>query len=166
MSASRTVRTFRRGRIGRGILVAVLGTGAILAGAASSAEASVVCTGDTCVVVPDVVPTPLGPATISVTAGNIVTVHLAPVTPGVLVLGVPVALPPGPPNLPGYTRTTFASTGGVVFIDTIQIPPGPPGRVALPGIAVVSIHPPNPCRAVTTGTTVVFTPLIPPGPPA
>ena len=35
----------------------------------------------------------------------------------------------------------------------------------LPDLAIVSIHPPNPCRVKTTGTTVVFTPIIPPGPP-
>jgi hypothetical protein len=37
---------------------------------------------------------------------------------------------------------------------------------ALPDLAIVSIHPPSPCRVSISGTTVVFTPIIPPGPPA
>jgi hypothetical protein len=95
----------------------------------------------------------------------VVTVHLDPIAPNTLVFGIPFAYPPGPPSLPGYTRTTISTTGGLVNIDTIQIPPGPPGRYAVPNLAVISIHPPSHCRARTTGTTVVFTPIIPPGPP-
>jgi hypothetical protein len=33
-------------------------------------------------------------------------------------------------------------------------------------LAIVSIHPPSPCRVRTSGTTVTFTPIIPPRPPA
>ncbi len=51
-------------------------------------------------------------------------------------------------------------------IDTFLIPPGPLGLFARPNLAIISIHPPGPCRVATSGTTVVFTPIIPPGPPA
>jgi hypothetical protein len=42
------------------------------------------------------------------------------------------------------------TTGGTVFIDTVRR-----GPVHL---AIISIHPPSPCRAITRGNTVVFTP--------
>ena len=39
--------------------------------------------------------------------------------------------------------------------------------MAMPNLAIISIHPPGPCRVSTTGSTVTFTPIqIPPGPPA
>lgn len=53
------------------------------------------------------------------------------------------------------SRTTVVTTGGTVFIDSAY-PPGPPTR---PGLAIISIHPPSPCRANNTSpNTVVFTP--------
>jgi hypothetical protein len=112
------------------------------------------------------VQTPLGPVTVAVTAGNVVTVQLTPTAPNTLAFGIPFAVPPGPPGLPGYARTSITTAGGVVNIDTFLLPPGPPNQIALPNLAIVSIHPPNPCRVHTTGTTVVFTPIMPPGPPA
>ncbi|WP_295692602.1 hypothetical protein [Lapillicoccus sp.] len=152
-------------------IVAVLaGVGILTLGlAVTPATAATVCNpgGDICVVVPDTVQTPLGLVTVTVSATNVATVHLAPNTANVLVFGVPFAIPPGPPGLPGYTRTSVATTAGVINIDSIVVPPGPPGRFALPNLAVISIIPPGPpCRATTSGTTVVFTPIIPPGPPA
>jgi hypothetical protein len=159
-----------RGRRIASLLLSVL-TAATLAGlAVVPASAAVVCTGDICVVEPDVVQTPLGPVTVTVSDANVVTVHLDPASPNTLLLGIPFALPPGPPTLPGCpggcSRTTIDTSGGLVTIDEIQIPPGPPGRIALPSLAIVSIHPPSPCRVRISRTTVVFTPIIPPGPPA
>jgi hypothetical protein len=151
-------------RVASLLLIAGLAAGAPTAFAAAPASAASICDpgADFCVV-SDTVQTPLGPATITVTAGNVVTVQLNPTSPSTVVFGIPFAIPPGPPGLPGWTRTSVATAGGVVNIDTL--PPGPPTRFALPGLAVVSIHPPSPCRVSTTGTTVVFTPIIPPGPP-
>jgi hypothetical protein len=136
---------------------------------AAPVSAATVCNpgGDECVIYPDSVQTPLGVVTVSVSAANVVTVHLAPGAPNTLVLGVavsfppgpPCMLPPGPPCVPGYARTTIETAGGLVVIDTLQSPSGPAGRFALPNLAVISIHPPNPCRARTVGTTVVFTPI-------
>ena len=139
--------------------------GAPTAFAAAPASAASVCDpgADFCVV-SDTVQTPLGPVTLSVSAGNVVTVQLTPTSPSTLVFGIPFAIPPGPPGLPGYTRTSVATAGVVVNIDTYL--PGAPSPFALPSLAVVSIHPPGPCRVSTSGTTVVFTPIIPPGPPA
>jgi hypothetical protein len=134
----------------------------VLAGAgAAPARAATVCSsdGDTCVVVPDILQTPIGPATITVNATNQVIVQLAPTMPNTIVLGFPVTPPPGPSNLPGYARSSIDTAGGVVSLDTVQIPPGPPSRPALPSLAIVSIHPPGPCRVFTSGTTVVFTPI-------
>lgn len=158
----------RRGRHTRSLLMAAgLVAGALLVSTASPAAAATVCDpgSDTCVIVPDTVQTPLGIVTVTLSAGGVVTVQLAPTAPNTLVLGIPFAIPPGPPALPGYARTSISTAGGVVNIDTIVIPPGPPGRFTLPNLAIVSIHPPGPCRARTNGMTVVFTPMIPPGPP-
>ena len=141
---------------------------ALSAAFAAPASAASVCDPgtDICVVVPDTVQTPLGPVTVTVSAENVVTVQLTPTAPNTVVFGIPFAIPPGPPGLPGYTRTSITTTGGVVNIDTFLVPPGPPGRFALPNLAIVSIHPPGPCRVSANGTTVVFTPIIPPGPSA
>jgi hypothetical protein len=157
MSISRAASAF-------GVAV-LLVTGAAVA-TASSASADTTCTGDICVV-DNTVATPVGPATVTVSATNVVTVQLAPTT-RTAVFGIPFAIPPGPPGLPGYARTTVSTPAGVINIDTVVIPPGPPGRFALPNLAVVSIHPPGPCRVQVVGTTVTFTPItvvIPPGPP-
>src|SRR5580692_7892397 len=109
--------------------------------------------------------TALGPVTIAVSAANAVTVQLSPSAPSTLVIGIPFVFPPGPPTLPGYARTSIKTAGGVVNIDTFLAPPGAANSFALPDLAIVSIHPPGPCRVRTSGTTVVFTPVIPPGPP-
>src|SRR5689334_8410904 len=122
MSASRPRLAGSRRRTGRRVLLALLGAGALLGSVSVPADVASACDSDTCVVPPSVVQTPLGPAEITATAANVVTVHLDPITPGVLVFGIPFALPPGPPNVPGYTRTSFATTGGLVTIDTVQIP--------------------------------------------
>ena len=154
-------------RIASLLLSLGLSAGAVVAFAGPATAASACDPGsDICVVVPDTVQTPLGPVTVAVSAGNVVTVQLTPTAPSTVVAGIPLAFPPGPPTLPGYTRTSITTAGGVVNIDTFLIPPGPPGRFALPSLAIVSIHPPGPCRVRTNGTTVVFTPIIPPGPPA
>lgn len=162
MSAAARHRSSSGRRIGQAVVAFVLGAGTLLAvSAAPAGAADVGCIdGGVCVAVPAVVETPVGPVTISVTAAHVVTVALPPTTPNTLVFGVPFAFPPGPPVLPGYTRTTFDTiTGGVVFIDTIRLPAGPPTRPARLNIAVISIHPPSPCRVRTTGLTVEFTPI-------
>ena len=154
----------RSGRRITSLLLAVgLASGAISAFAAAPASAASVCDpgADSCVV-GDTVQTPLGTVTVAVSAGNVVTVQLTPTAPGTLVIGIPFAWPPGPPTLPGYARTSIATAGGVVNIDTFLTPPG---RLALPNLAIISIHPPGPCRVRTSGTTVTFTPIFPPGPP-
>ena len=154
-------------RVASLLLAAGLAVSALTALAASPASAASVCAPgtDTCVIT-DSVNTPLGPVTIAVSAANAVTVQLIPAAPRTLVIGIPFAFPPGPPTLPGYARTSITTTGGVVDIDTFLAPPGAANSFALPALAVVSIHPPGPCRVRTSGTTVVFTPVIPPGPPA
>ncbi len=149
----------------RRIIVSALAALAMPLATMSTAQADTTC-GDLCVVGGGAVSTPLGPVTVSVTNTDVVTVTLTPTVANVVVFGIPVAVPPGPPAIPGYARTTITTAGGVVDIDTITIPPGPPGRFALPDVAVISIHPPSPCRARTSGYTVTFTPVIPPGPPA
>lgn len=150
------------------VLAVGLAAGLPAAFAPSPASAAFACDpgSDTCVVGQYTAQTPLGLVTVTVSAGSVVTVQLIPTDPSTLVFGIPVAVPPGPPGLPGYARTSITTAAGVVNIDTYLIPPGPPGRFALPSLAIVSFHPPSPCRVQTSGTTVVFTPIIPPGPPA
>ncbi|MBA2681717.1 MAG: hypothetical protein H0U76_25390 [Ktedonobacteraceae bacterium] len=143
------------------LIIAILGTIVLFAGiGAAPASAAIVCTNDVCVVNPDAVATPLGLVTITVSPINVVTVQLVPTAANTLVFGIPFSIPPGPPGLPGFARTTIATSGGLVTIDTVAIPPGPPGRIALPNVAIITIHPPGPCRARTSGTTVVFTPIV------
>jgi hypothetical protein len=146
-------------RVTAAMLAAGLSIAALTGLGAVPASADTVCTGDVCVVVPDAVPTPVGSVTISVSAANVVTVQLAPTVPNTLVFGIPFSIPPGPPGLPGYSRTSIQTTGGLVNIDTVVSPPGPPNRAALPNLAVISIHPPGPCRVTTRGTLVTFTPI-------
>ena len=161
----------RLGRPGRRFASLLLAFGlsasALTAFAASAANAASVCDPgtDVCVVVPDTVQTPLGPAIVTDSAEHVVTVQLTPTTPSTLVFGIPFAIPPGPPGLPGYARTSITTAGGVVNIDTFLAPSGTANSFALPDLAIVSIHPPGPCRVRTSGTTVVFTPIFPPGPP-
>lgn len=153
-------------RVASLLLAAGLAVSAMTVFAVPAASAASVCDPGTDIcVITDSVNTPLGPVTITVSAANVVTVQLTPTTQGTLVIGIPFAVPPGPPALPGYTRTSVTTAGGVVNIDTFLAPPGTATWFALPGMAVVSIHPPGPCRVRTIGTTVVFTPILPPGPP-
>ena len=149
-------------RLGPLVVAAGLTAGAF-AGAAP-VNAATVCNpgGDVCVVYPDSVQTPLGLVTVTTSATNVVTVHLEPSAPNTLVFGVQFIIPPGPPCQPGYCRTTIDTPGGLVAIDTFQLPPGPPSRFALPSLAIISIHPPGPCRVRTIGNTVTFTPILPP----
>ncbi len=150
-------------RVASLLLAGGLTLSAMTAFAASPARAASVCDPGTDIcVITDTVQTQLGPVTIAVSAANVVTVQLTPTVPRTLVLGIPVAIPPGPPGLPGYTRTSVATAGGVVNIDTFLAPIGAANWFAL---AIVSIHPPSPCLVRTSGATVVFTPIIPPGLP-
>jgi hypothetical protein len=126
---------------------------------AAPANADVVCTGDVCVVTPDTVATPVGEVTVGVTSAGVVSVRLAPTTPNTIVVGIPFSIPPGPPGLPNYSRTSIQTSGGLVDVDAIAIPPGPPARFALPNVAIISIHPPGPCRVSTRGNVVTFTPI-------
>jgi hypothetical protein len=136
-------------------------------GLAGPAAADTACSPDADVcTVEQGVATPVGLVVVTVSAANVVTVQLTPTNPRTWVFGLPVSYPPGPPIVPGVGRTTIITTGGVVNIDTVVIPPGPPARLSLPNVAVISIHPPSPCRVAVNGFTVVFTPIIPPGPPA
>jgi hypothetical protein len=152
-------------RVASLLLTAGLAVSAMTALAASPASASVCAPGsDTCVIT-NSVNTPLGPVTVTVSAASAVTVQLTPTAPSTLVIGIPFAFPPGPPTLAGYARTSITTAGGVVNIDTFLAPPAAANSFALPGLAIVSIHPPGPCRVRTTGTAVVFTPVFPPGPP-
>ena len=155
-------------RLGSLVLSAGLTAGVLAGLAGAPVSASSVCDpgGDTCVVYPDAVQTPLGIVTVTTSATNVVTVHLAPSTPNTLALGIPFSIPPGPPCRIACARTTIDTPGGLVAIDTFQFLPGRLGSSTLPSLAIISIHPPGPCRATTTGTTVVFTPIYPPGPPA
>jgi hypothetical protein len=154
-------------RLGSVVLSVGLTVLALTGLGAAPVSAATVCNpgGDVCVIYPDTVQTPLGLVSVTASAANVVTVHLDPSAPNTLVFGVPFRYPPGPPTLPGYARTTIDTSGGLVTIDTFQYPPGPPGRFTLPNLAIISIHPPGPCRARTSGNTVVFTPIFAPGPP-
>ena len=148
-----------------GVLVAlcpVLAMLAMLTGLGSpTASAATVCNGDMCVVVPDTLQTSLGLASITVSATNVVTVQFVPTTANTLVMGVPFSIPSGakcsvPPGPPCFVEISLETSGGLVSIDTLQIPPG---RFALPNLIIISLHPPGPCRVRTSGTTVVFTPI-------
>lgn len=123
------------------------------------------CTADTCVI-DQPVPTPAGSVTVTVSTANVVTVTLTPAKPHTLVFGLPFSIPPGPPCSPSYCRTSVDTGGaGIVNIDTVVFPSAGTARFTLPNLVVISIHPPGPCRVAVIGTTVVFTPLTPPGPP-
>jgi hypothetical protein len=169
MITRRSPRTVRRlwqtGLLTTVLVAATTGIGATTANAATTCDPA----GDVCVVVPDSVATPLGLVTVTTNSTGAVSVHLDPVYPNTLVVGVPFALEPGllVSGCPGgCTRTNIDTVDGLVSIDTITIPPGPPARFSLPNLAIISIHPPSPCRARTLGTTVTFTPIYPPGPPS
>ena len=164
--AARPTRKRPGRRVASLLLAAGLAVGAMTALAATPASAASVCAPGTDIcVITDAAQTPLGPVTIAVSAANVVTVQLTPTAPGALVIGIPFAFPPGPPRLPGYARTSITTAGGVVNIDTFLAPPATANAFARPDLAIVSIHPPGPCRVRTSGTTVAFTPIFPPGPP-
>ena len=104
-------------RVASLLLSVGLTASAVAAFTASASAASVCDPGtDICVVVPDTVQTPLGPVTVTVSAENVVTVQLTPAVPNTVVAGIPFAIPPGPPTLPDYTRTSITTAGGVVNI--------------------------------------------------
>jgi hypothetical protein len=150
-------------RAWRGLLTAGFAAVITVSGlAAVPASAATVCTADACVVVPDTLQTPLGLATVTVSTTNVVTVGFVPTTPNTLVIGSPFTLPPvaGCPGGCSRTSISLVTTAGVVNIDTIVFPPGPPGRFTLPNLVIVSLmFPPGPPgRVHTQGTTVVFTP--------
>ncbi len=168
MTTRRSPRSARRlwqaGLLTTLLVAATTGIGTSTADAATSCDPA----GDVCVVVPDTVTTPLGLVTVTTSSTGAVSVHLEAIHPNTLVVGVPFALPPGllVSSCPGGCgRTTIDTVDGLVSIDTITIPPGPPGRFTLSNLAIISIHPPGPCRVRTLGTTLTFTPIIPPGPP-
>jgi hypothetical protein len=121
--------------------------------------------------------TPLGAATVTVSATNVVTVDFAATDPShTLIAALPFAFPPGPPcrltggaasvppGPPCFVRNSLVTAGGTVNIDTVAIPSGPPGLglASITGLVIVSIHPPSPCRMTVTrtatDTVVVFTP--------
>lgn len=129
------------------------------AGLMSPAFATFTCNQDTGVCTDEsVVDTPIGPVDVSVSESQVVTVHLTPTYPHTVVKGVARSHPPSPIKS-GFVRTSVVTTGGTIDIDT--------RHRSKANIAIISIHPPSPCRATTTGSTVVFTPrsLFPPGPP-
>ena len=149
-------------------LMAMLAAVTLAVGSAvafAAPAAADVCTADICVVGQSV-QTAAGLVTVTVSTGNIVTVVLVPTKPNTLLFAVPFAIPPGPPCSPSYCRSSVDTGGaGIVSIDTVTTPPGPPTRFSLPNLVLISIHPPSPCRVAITGFTAVFTPLTPPGPP-
>lgn len=139
----------------RTVAAAVLLAAFTVLGTATPASAATTCSGNCPVGI--IVTTPVGTATVTVTAANVVTVALAP-TARTLVFGVPFSYPPVL-CAQFCTRTTIPTAGGAINIDSVVYPPGPPTRFAFPNVAVISIHPPNPCRAQTIGANVTFTPI-------
>jgi hypothetical protein len=128
---------------------------ALFAIAPSVAHAQTTCS-DSCTIGGSV-ETPLGVVTISASAANVVTVTLAPSRPRTLAFGVPFAIPPGPPAFPGYARTVIPTAAGTITVDTYAFTGA--RSFALPGVAIIAIHPPSPCRVDVAGNTVVFTPI-------
>lgn len=145
--------------LGIGLMVVAL-TGLTAGPAAAGTDCSP--GGDVCTIEPETIQTPVGPAAVTVTPSDVVTVHLDPYATNTLILGTAFTLPADilMPFCPGEcTRTSIPTPGGLISIDTLVFPPGPPTSPAPPNLAIVSIHPPSPCRSHTTGTTVVFTPI-------
>lgn len=108
---------------------------------------------------PPSISTPLGTADVTVSATNVVTVVFTPTDPvHTYVVGVPFSYPPGF----GFARNSLVTAGGTVNIDTVSLPPGSPSFGRFTSLAVISIHPPSPCRLTltrsATSTVVVFTP--------
>jgi hypothetical protein len=127
--------------------------------AAPASAADFICNQDSGVC-DETASTPAGSVDVTVSPTNVVTVRLTPISPRTVVFGVPFGVPPAPASVPGLARTSVATTGGAVDIDTLVFSPRPSGRPSPPNVVVISIHPPSPCRAVTTGTTVTFTPIV------
>lgn len=163
--------SFRSRHAWRAVLVSAFAAVITLGGvAATPTSAATVCNADICVVVPDTLQTPLGVATVDVSATNVVTLTFAPSAPNTLVLGSPFTLPPiascpdgctkGCPGGCSRTSITLVTTAGIVNIDTILSPPGPPNRLIDTNLVIASLMlPPGPpCRVQTLGDTVVFTP--------
>lgn len=100
--------------------------------AAPTAGADTFCNADVCVI-DNTFQTPVGVATVTVTAGNVATVSLATTSP-TFVFGVPFTFPEPPvAGCPGgCARTSITTTAGTINIDTVVIPPGPPGEVRNP----------------------------------
>jgi hypothetical protein len=147
-------------KVRRSLVGVALATALLIGVAAPAAHADTVCTGDVCVVEPGVY-TPAGMVTVSVSPTNVVSVHLTPLAANTFVFGVAFEVPPGPPGLPGYTRTSITTaSAGTVIIDTLVLPPGASNVPSPPTFAIISIHPPGPCRVRTVGTTVTFTPIV------
>ena len=131
--------------LGAAALTIVYGLGLM-----APASATFTCNQDSGVCTDDsVVDTPLGQVDVSASESNVVTVHLTPRYAHTQVIGVPRSHPPSPIRS-GFVRTSVMTTGGTVDIDTIHRGPA--------NVAIISIHPPSPCRATTQGSTVVFTP--------
>ena len=92
----------RPGRLVASLLLAAgLAVSTVTVFAAPPARAASVCDPgtDSCVIT-DTVQTPLGSVTVEVSAANVVTVQLTPTAPSTLVVGIPFAIPPGPPGCP------------------------------------------------------------------
>ena len=96
----------------------------------------------------------------------------APKRPGrrvaslLLVAGLTVSAMTALAASPAHAASVCAPGADIcVITDTFLAPPAAANSFALPGLAIVSIHPPGPCRVRTSGTAVVFTPVFPPGPP-
>ena len=127
------------------------------AAAADTCSGDPACSGTT-------LTTPAGPVTIRVNATGVATIVLTPIS-RTLVYGVPFPLPEPPiAGCPGgctrYARSSIDTAAGFIVIDTIVYAPGSPGFFFTPpNLALVSIHPPSPCRATTVGNTVTFTPI-------
>lgn len=169
-----STRVRRMSRRGFSILAAVGLLAGLFTIGAGSVSAAIVC--EDCQ--SPSITTPLGTATVAVSATNVVTVDFTPNDPGhTFVAALPFAIPPGPPcrvtggtvlvppGPPCFVRNSLVTAGGTVNIDTVSIPPGPPGfAFTFTSLVVISIHPPGPCRMTVTRTAtdtlVVFTPRI------
>ena len=155
---------------GRRLGAAILGIGLIVTAltglGAGPATASSACSvgGDVCTVKPDTAQTPLGLVTVTVTAGDVVTMHTDPTAPNTVVVGVPIKLPLGVLVLgcaSGCGRTSIETPGGLVSMDTIIFPPD---TLALPSLAILSIFPLATVPGPNRRDNLVFTPIFPPRP--
>ena len=149
-------------RLVTGSLLVMIGLVAVSL-VAAPVSADVIC-GDGC---STGVQTPAGTVFVSTSDTNVVTVALTPIAAAkTIVVGNPFAIPPNP-ILSGFTRTTIpAGAAGTVNVDTILVPLPPnifPGFSVL-SLVIVSIQAPTRMRVSTVGTTVTFTPIIPPNP--